>query len=124
MFKVKGIRSWNINADSLDEMVKFYCDFVGGAQGRDATIGGVTVAHVNLGPLTLGLFDASEGPRPGVPHHTFEIEWPGDAEAVTRRLEASGIKVEGVRHHREDSGYSLYFNDPSGNRIELATQPE
>ena len=67
MFKVKSIRSWNVNADSLDEMVRFYRDFVGGEDGRNATIGGVTVAHVKLGDLTLGMFDASEGPRPGVP---------------------------------------------------------
>lgn len=121
MFKVTNVRSWNMNADNLAAAVRFYRDFLGGEEGRSATIGGVTVAHVKLGDLTLGLFDASEGPRPGVPHHTFEIEWPGDADAVTKQLEAQGIKVEGMRPHQ--SGYSLYFNDPSGNRIELSTGP-
>ena len=122
MFKVKGIRSWNINANNLDEMVKFYRDFVGGQEGRTATIGGVTVAHVNLGDLTLGMFDASEGPRPGVPHHTLDIEWPGEADAVMKDLESQGIKVEAMRVHRENEGYSLYFDDPSGNRVELSTE--
>jgi len=122
MFKVKGIRSWNVNADNLDEMVKFYRDFLGGEEGRTATIGGVTVAHVALGDLTLGMFDASEGPRPGVPHHTFDVDWPGEAEAVTKELESKGIQVDGMRVHRENEGYSLYFNDPSGNRVELSTE--
>ena len=123
MFKVKSTRSWNINADNLDEMVSFYRDFVGGAEGRSMTIGGVTVAHVDLGELTLGMFDASEGARPGVPHHTFDVEWPGDVETVTKQLETQGIKIEGMRPHRDGPGYSLYFNDPSGNRVELSTDP-
>jgi len=124
MFKVKRIRSWNVNADNLDEMVRFYRDFVGGDEGRTATIRGVTVAHVKLGELTLGLFDASEGPRPGVPHHTFDIAWPGDVETVSSQLEAKGIKVEGTRQHGAGPGYSLYFNDPAGNQIELSTDPD
>jgi predicted enzyme related to lactoylglutathione lyase len=122
VFKVKGIRSWNINADNLDEMVTFYRDFLGGEEGRTATIGGVTVAHVGLGNLTLGMFDASEGPRPGVPHHTLDIEWPGEADAVIKELESRGVKVDGMREHRENVGYSLYFDDPSGNRVELSTE--
>jgi predicted enzyme related to lactoylglutathione lyase len=124
MFKVKSMRSWNVNADNLDEMVRFYRDIVGGEEGRTVTIGGVTVAHVQMGNITLGLFDASEGPRPGVPHHTFDIEWPGDAETVQKQLEAQGVTVDGMRVHRDGPGYSLYFNDPSGNRVELSTDPE
>jgi predicted enzyme related to lactoylglutathione lyase len=124
MFKVKSLRSWNFNAENLDETVRFYRDFVGGEEGRTATIGGVTVAHVNAGNVTLGLFDASEGPRPGVPHHTFDVEWPGDAETVTKQLEAKGITVDQIRKHRDGPGYSLYFDDPSGNRVELSTDPE
>jgi predicted enzyme related to lactoylglutathione lyase len=123
MFKVKGVRSWNINGDNLDEMVKFYRDFVGGTEGRTATIGGVTVAHIDLGGLTLGIFDASEGPRPGVPHHTFDVEWPGESDAVIKQLESQGFKVLNMRPHRDTGGYSLYFDDPSGNRVELSTDP-
>lgn len=123
MFKVKSIRSWNVNADSLDAMVGFYRDLLGGDEGRTANIGGVNVAHVRLGGLTLGLFDASEGARPGVPHHTFDVEWPGEADVVTKQIEDLGFKVGGMRTHRDSGGYSLYLNDPSGNQIELSTDP-
>jgi len=123
VFKVTGIRSWNVNAENQDAMVQFYRDFLGGTEGRTANINGVVVAHVGLGDLTLGIFDASEGPRPGVPHHTLDIEWPGDMETVTKDLEAKGIKLAATRLHREDTGYSLYFDDPAGNRVEVATKP-
>jgi predicted enzyme related to lactoylglutathione lyase len=121
MFEVKSIRSWNVNAERLDETVRFYRDLLGASEGNTMTINGATVAHIELGNLTLGIFDASAGPRPGVPHHTFSISWPGEADDVVKQLEAQGVKVDGVRVHREDSGYSIYLDDPCGNRIELAT---
>jgi predicted enzyme related to lactoylglutathione lyase len=123
VLKVKGIRSWNINADDLDDTVAFYRDLLGGDQGATRTVNGATVAHVKLGPLTVGVFDASEGPRPGVPHHTLDLEWPGDADAVTKELETRGIHVHGMRPHQNTGGYSLYVDDPAGNRLELSTDP-
>ena len=66
--------------------------------------------------------DASGGERPGVPHHTVGIEGPDDPEELKREIEAKGIAVDHIRMHgeREPGGYSLYVEDPSGNRIELS----
>ena len=33
MFKVKAVRSWQMNADNFDETVKFYRDLLGGSEG-------------------------------------------------------------------------------------------
>ena len=44
-------------------------------------------------------------------------------DATIKTLEAGGAKVEGTRQHGEGPGYSVYVNDPSGNRIELSTDP-
>ena len=76
MFKVKSTRSWNINADNLDEMVSFYRDFVGGAEGRSMTIGGVTVAHVDLGSSSA-IFGGL--PTPGVVVNVSSV--PAEAES-------------------------------------------
>ena len=121
MFKVTGLRSWNTNADNLDEMVRFYKQVLGAEERIIHEVAGVSVARLGLGDTTLGLFDASGGPRPGVPHHTFDIEAPRDAQELVKELEARGAKVDGVRPHGEGPGYSVYVNDPSGNRIELST---
>ena len=122
-FKVTGFRSWNLNADSLDAMIAFYRNVLGAEEVQRQTIGSAAVARLRLGPVGIGLFDASQGPRPGIPHHTFDFEGPADAETLVRELEARGVKVEGVRRHGEGPGYSVYINDPSGNRIELSTDP-
>ena len=123
MFTITGFRSWNLNADNLDEAVKFYRDLLGAEVAHTHTVRGVNVVRVRLGSTTIGLFDASERPSPGVPHHTFDFVGASDPEALQKEFEAKGIKVEGIRMHGDGPGYSIYINDPSGNRLELSTDP-
>lgn len=123
MFKLTGLRSWNFNADNLEEVVRFYRDRLGVDQVQRQSVGGAEVARLKIGASSVGLFDSSEGPRPGVPHHTFEFEGPVDPEEMVRDLEARGLKVDHIRRHGEGPGYSVYVDDPSGNRLELSTDP-
>ena len=116
MVKARTLRSWNINATNLEESVRFYRDLLGADEGNRHQVGGVDVVRLKLGVFGIGLFDASGGERPGVPHHTISIDGPED---LKRELEGKGLTVDNIRPHR-DSGYSLYVNDPSGNRIELS----
>ena len=123
--KTLRLRAWNANADNLDEMVAFYRNVLGAEEQMTHVVGGVNVSRLRLGASSLGFFDASEGPRPGVPHHTFEIEGPEDVATLTKELEGKGVKIDHVRPHgeAEGSGYSVYFSDPSGNFIELSRDP-
>ena len=121
--KVLRMRSWNMNADNLDEAVKFYQDVLGAEVQMTHTVAGANVSRMGLGGTTIGLFDASGGPRTGVPHHTFDIEGPADANDLAKELEAKGVKVDGIRPHGDGPGYSVYVNDPSGNLIELSSDP-
>ena len=123
MIKALGVRSWNLNADKFDEMVTFYRDVLGAEAGQSHTVGGVNVARLRLGSTGIGLFDATEGPRPGVPHHTVELDWVENSDTLTEELEGRGATVENLRRHGEGPGYSLYVTDPCGNRLELSTDP-
>ena len=120
MYKITGVRSWNLNADNLDETVRFYRELLGGEERVRHTVAGANVVRMRVEDFGLGLFDGSDGPRPGVPHHTFEIEGPEDPQELVREIEAKGFKSEDVRQHRDGQGYSVYVTDPSGNRIELS----
>ena len=122
MFRINGIRSWNLNAASLDDMVQFY-EKLGAEVTNRQTIAGAAVARLRLGTTGVGLFDASAGDRPGVPHHTFTCDGPANPEELARELAGHGIEVESVRREGESARYSVYITDPSGNRLELSVTP-
>ena len=118
--KVLRLRSWNFHAENLDQMKQFYQRALGAEVTAEQTIAGVKVFRLRAGDTGVGLFDATEKRAPGVPHHTFEIEGPSNAQELINELEAKGIKTDGMRLHGQGPGYSVYIVDPSGNRIELS----
>ena len=121
MFNVQGFRAWNLNAGNFTETVQFYRDLLRAEERVSHTVGGVAVVRLRLGGMMLGVFDASDGPRPGVPHHTFDIRGPEDPEELRREIEAKGFTAYGARRHPDGASYSVYLDDPSGNHIELST---
>ena len=122
MVKAKAFRSWNLNADNLEESLRFYEGLLGAEVGNRHQVRGVDVVRLNIGNVGIGLFDASSGLQDGVPHHTIEVDGPDDPEDLKRELEAKGYPVDGIRSHApRGAGYSVYVCDPSGNRIELST---
>jgi catechol 2,3-dioxygenase-like lactoylglutathione lyase family enzyme len=129
MYTFNGMRSWNFHAGDLEEMVRFYREVLGAEEVQRQNLNGTAVARLRIGDTGIGLFDASKSEFPGVPHHTFRFEGPGDPEIMIDELEKKGVKVERssagerIRRHGEGPGYSLYVTDPGGNRLELSTDP-
>ena len=68
-YKVSGLRSWNINAESFESAARFYRDVLGAEETARHQVAGANVVRLRLGRTGLGIFDAKDGPRPGVPHH-------------------------------------------------------
>jgi predicted enzyme related to lactoylglutathione lyase len=123
MLRVEGVRSVNWNAEDATAAEQFYTNVLGANVRDRMNIGGTDVAHLMLGSTMIGLFDAAAGPRPGVPHHTLQMQWPGESGAVVAELEGKGVKVQGTREHRGGPGFSVYVDDPIGNRLELSWDP-
>ena len=118
--KATNMRSWNLNASDLKESVAFYRDLLGAELRTEHQVRGVDVVRLTVGDFGIGLFDASAGDSEGVPHHTVSIDGPDDPEQIKSEIEGKGIAVTEIRTHRDGVGFSLYVNDPSGNRIELS----
>ena len=127
MLQPKRVMSWNSSTESLEEAVAFYRDLLGADVTAQPTVEKrsdgteVNIARLQLGDLSLGIFQWPGGRRPEWDHHTFEVAWPGDAERVRAELEAAAVSVESVRAHRDDAGYSMVLRDPMGQRVELFT---
>ena len=129
MIPVKTIRTFAVNAKELAQAEKFYTRILGGEvvrridpTGEQLQRGRVKEVDVQLGNFQVHIFDASKGPRPGVPHHTIMIPWK-EREKTIQELEQTGTKVENTRDHPDGKGYSLYIKDPDGNLWELWATP-
>lgn len=77
----------------------------GGTTEPVRTPGGVIPPHDGAGRL----------------HMAFAID-PDQLEAWRERLGAEGIEIEGTSDWKR-GGHSLYFRDPDGNLLEVATTP-
>ena len=125
MLQVTAIRTFAINAKDLPQAEEFYTRVLGAEVVRriepnEAQLeqGRVKEVDVLLGNFQVHIFDASQAPRSGVPHHTISIPWKEKRQMI-QELEQSGAKVENTREHPDGKGYSLYVKDPDGNIWEL-----
>jgi catechol 2,3-dioxygenase-like lactoylglutathione lyase family enzyme len=123
--ETKAIRTFAVNAADLNKAEKFYTEVLGATVARriqpnqeQLGRGRVNEVDVQMGNFQVHLFDASQGPRPGVPHHTVSIPWKEKQQRI-QELEGIGARVENTRDHPDGKGYSLYVKDPDGNLWEL-----
>lgn len=123
----------------LDEATRFYREVLGAVHlmtidaaalekfGRPpAPDKGEGAYHVSLflgGVTRVDLFLQSAGQPAltrGHPHIAFRVR-PGDMMWWKRRLESYGVPTDGPIQLGFPGQASLYFNDPSGNHLEIVT---
>lgn len=128
-----------IPVHDLEEACRFYCDVLGGLLlmridndffrkvGRpayDANAQGVFHASILFGgPTRVDLFQQNYGqaaPNQGHPHYAFRVR-PADLPKWKAKLDSLGIPCDGPLQLGPPGQASLYFNDPFGNHLELAT---
>ena len=130
MFDIKGIRTFAMSARDLEKSVDFYTKTLGGQIVRKVEpneeqlkAGQVREVDVRLGNFEVHLFDASKGPRAADPHHTLNIPWQEQDQAL-KALREIGANIEKIRPHRDSENYSINVFDPDGNRWELSFAKE
>lgn len=95
---------------------------VGRSDGANS--GAIHTSVVFSGGARIDLFLQAEGqPPPGAghPHHAFFVP-PGELLRWKKRLADAGVPTFGPTRLGPPGQASLYFNDPSGNHLELVTQ--
>ena len=88
MLHVEGMRAVNWNAPDPAATERFYTEIMGGKVVIRNQVRGHDVTRVQVGDVIIGIFDASDGPCSGVPHHTLRMAWPADQDATCKQLEA------------------------------------
>ncbi len=119
--KIVGVTHWSIPVNSVEESEKFYGDVLGLKHvGR---LGNAAMTCFNVGDHNILL---CERDQPGNPkgeervHHSFTVKSENFVEACKSLHEKKIPIIELIyREKGYFTGRELYFNDPSGNRLEL-----
>ncbi len=133
--KVKRLAHVGIWTPDVAALARFYYQIVG-LGVRAASSGDVELEDANVFMTvrddmpSLGLFTdvrptygngRRNAPRTRLNHLSFEVDTDAELAALAARLKMAGIDLSlGPRDAEPDLGDTLWFNDPDGNRIEIA----
>jgi catechol-2,3-dioxygenase len=122
----KALVHFSLPVNDLEESLKFYTEILGlnfrgnvGANGRCVTVGDVNI--ILVGRAERVPVDQPNRQNTSLCHQAFQVS----SEDFDRALEGFsefGIKIDGEIEWRKTgtfNGRSVYFMDPSGNRLEL-----
>lgn len=127
-FRLRGLDHVVLLVADLELAKRFYCDVVGCRIDRELPQYGM--AQLRAGESLIDLVDiaSDEGAwaRPAVDggrnvDHLCLATAGFEPEDMRHHLERNGVAIdeEGIRYGATGEGYSIYFTDPFGNRIEL-----
>jgi catechol 2,3-dioxygenase-like lactoylglutathione lyase family enzyme len=125
MVKLQGIYESVLYAGDLKQAKHFYSKVL----GLELLMTLELMLAFQCGSGVLLIFDPVQARQPnrGVPSHGAEgpghLAFAVQEDQLPRwksRLEKAGVAIE-QEMDWEDGGYSLYFRDPAGNSLELAT---
>lgn len=136
--RVHGLDHVTIPCRDLRAAERFYVDLLGArvlmrvdeaflrrvGRHEDAEKGAIHTSLVFSAGPRIDLFVQPEGQPPamaGHPHHAFHVP-AGELVAWKKRLNDAGVPTFGPTRLGPPGQASLYFNDPSGNHLELVTQ--
>ncbi|WP_447095484.1 VOC family protein [Pseudomonas sp. CF10PS3] len=135
-FSIQRLDHVVLRVQNIERSLAFYTSVLGcEVKKRREDLG---LIHLSAGASMIDLVDVNgsigrQGGKPAgkqghnVDHVCLRVE-PFDEQAILGHLADAGISAEKaeMRYGAEGTGWSLYFNDPDGNQIELkgpAVQP-
>lgn len=127
-FRLEALDHVVLLVSDMGAAKRFYCDVVGCSVDRELPQYGML--QMRAGASLIDLVDVSgeEGAwaRPPVEggrnmDHVCLATTGFEPDALRNHLAAHGVEIveEGVRYGATGDGYSIYFNDPFGNQVEL-----
>lgn len=127
-FRLEGLDHVVLLVTDMAAARAFYCDVLGCTVDREMPAYGLL--QLRAGRSLIDLVDTASGEgawaRPPVGggrnmDHVCIVATGYDPDAVRSHLQSHGVESleEGVRYGASGDGYSIYFSDPFGNRIEL-----
>ena len=123
MIKIESVTHWSIPVNDLAESENFYRDVLGLEYKGRLPGGRMACFTVDGGNILLCERSApvQDRDKQDAPlHHSFTVE-AACFEESCRQLHSLGVPIDSLVYRERGffTGRELYFNDPSGNRLEL-----
>jgi catechol 2,3-dioxygenase-like lactoylglutathione lyase family enzyme len=111
--RVSGINHVTLTAASIGDAVAFYCETLGCELIAYWPAG----AYLTAGTTWIALVASDEPPSPATDYTHLALDVsPGDFDGLAERIRGSGTRVW---QDNWTEGDSLYFEDPTGHRLEI-----
>ena len=132
-FALKGLDHVVLLVGDMDAARRFYCDVVGCTVDRELPEYGMLQLRAGASLIDLVDIGSEEGAwgRPPVEggrnmDHVCIATAGFNPTEIHAHLAANGVEIveEGTRYGATGDGYSIYFNDPFGNQIELKSSAD
>jgi catechol 2,3-dioxygenase-like lactoylglutathione lyase family enzyme len=132
-FELEGLDHVVLLVGDMDVARRFYCEVVGCSIDRELPQYGMLQLRAGVSMIDLVDISGEEGTwaRPPVDggrnmDHVCLATCGFDVEELRKHLAGHGVDIgeEGIRYGATGDGYSVYFNDPFGNQIELKSAAE
>jgi len=132
-FTILGLDHVVLRVRDLAAMRHFYVEVLGGRIDKEQPDIGLYAIRAGLSLIDLVPSDGPIGREGGaaphrdghnVDHFCLRVD-PFDAEAIEAWLRSHGVKAgpAAKRYGADGTGWSIYLNDPEGNRVELKGPP-
>lgn len=127
-FELQGLDHVVLLVGDMTAARQFYCDVVGCSVDRELPEYGMLQLRAGASLIDLVDIGSDEGAwgKPPIEggrnmDHVCIATTGFEPERLRAHLSAHGVEIveEGVRYGATGDGYSIYFNDPFGNQIEL-----
>jgi catechol 2,3-dioxygenase-like lactoylglutathione lyase family enzyme len=122
VIKITGVTHWSIPVIDLEESERFYRDLLGLEYRGRLGSGGMACFAVDGNNILLAQRREASGPvvQDSPMHHSFTVD-PATFEDSCRLLAGAGVAIDSLVYRARGffTGRELYFDDPSGNRLEL-----
>ena len=129
MFQIQGIDHVALSVRDLDEALQFYTKVLGlRVTQREYSKPGIEY-FLDCGPSLIGLIqgDAQTGGHLfqdqgiGANHFSLRVK-TAEFDEIVKRLKAHAVKI--LFEKKREKSWSVYFQDPDGNKIEMTAWPQ
>ncbi len=128
MIRIQGIDHVAINCRDLERSLEFYTKVLGlPITKREPSKPGIEY-FLDCGPALVGLIqgDSAKGEHPlkgdglGGNHVSFRVR-TGDFDSVVETLKRQKVPIHFSK--KREKSWSVYFEDPDGNKLEITAWP-